>query len=118
MEGDRFPFHAGSAVLPEAAELVERSNHLVDELHQRMSELETQLLEERAAREEAEADKVRAEGDKARAKERMRELEAEPARLKGRGWAEKPSGNGLPTSPAGSGAAHPNRPRRRGPTPA
>jgi Uma2 family endonuclease len=92
VEGDRFRFYAGSAVLPEAAELVERANHLVEELHQRTSELETQLMEERAARElaeadkaQAEADKAQAEADKAQAEERMRELQAELTRLRDRG---------------------------------
>ncbi len=89
VEGERFRFYAGSAVLPEAAELVERANHLVDELHQRLNDIEERLLVEQSLRIVAEEQKAQAEEERAQveqqrehAERRVRELEAELERLR------------------------------------
>jgi len=89
VEGDRFRFYTGTAVVPEAAELVQRANLVAEQLQQRMSELEARLDSETAQRERAEADKERAEADKERAEAdkeraeaRVLELEAELERLR------------------------------------
>lgn len=66
--GERFRFCTGSAVPPEAAELVDRAIHLLDELTQRFGALEERLLDEQSQRE-------RAEQEKAQAEQRVRELD-------------------------------------------
>jgi Uma2 family endonuclease len=70
VEGDRFRFFAGSAVLPESRELVDRANGLVDELQGRLDSVEEQLALERQLRESEQQARELAEA-------RLRELEKE-----------------------------------------
>ena len=69
IEGGRFRFYLGTAVVPELSELVSRANALAEDLQSRLEQLETQVLSEQQRAENAEA--------------RIAELEAELARLRG-----------------------------------
>jgi hypothetical protein len=91
VEGERFRFYAGTALVPETAELLQRANLLAEQMQQRMGDLEELLVAETEQRERAEldklraeADKQRAEADKQRAEARVLELEAELERLRSR----------------------------------
>jgi Uma2 family endonuclease len=77
VEGDRFRFYLGTAVLPENAELLERANVLVDELQNKLESFEARAEQEQKR---AEQEQKRAE----RAEVRVRELEAELERLRQR----------------------------------
>jgi Uma2 family endonuclease len=88
VESDRVRFYAGTAALPELAELVARANAMVDGLQDRVASAEMRAEEEKLRAEEeklrAEEEKLRAEEEKLRADEaerRVRELEAELQRL-------------------------------------
>jgi Uma2 family endonuclease len=81
VEADRVRFYAGTAALPELAELVARANALVDGLQDRVALAEARAEEERLR---AEEERLRADEEKLRAEEaerRVRELEAELKRL-------------------------------------
>jgi Uma2 family endonuclease len=82
IEDDRFRFYVGSAVVPEASELVERANQLSDRLQDRVAELELTLqqTEERAAHEQQQREHEQQQRE--RAEGRVRELEAELERLR------------------------------------
>jgi Uma2 family endonuclease len=96
VEESRFRFYVGSAVVPEASELVERANQLSDRLQDKMAELERelQLAAERAeqadgrakqAEERAGQAEERAEFEQRQrgvAERRLKELEAELERLR------------------------------------
>lgn len=82
VDGGRFRFYAGSALLLENRELLDHANHLVDDLLGRLGAMEQELSASQAGKAQAEADKAQAEADKARAEQRVRELEAELARLR------------------------------------
>jgi Uma2 family endonuclease len=84
VEGERFRFYTGTALVPETAELLQRANLVAEQLQQRMGDLEGLLVAETEQRERAEADKQRAEADKQRAEARVLELEAELERLRSR----------------------------------
>lgn len=75
VEGERFRFYTGTAIVPETAELLQRANLVAEQLQQRMGDLEELLVAETEQRERAEADKQRAEA-------RVLELEAELERLR------------------------------------
>ena len=68
IEGGRFRFYLGTAVVPELAELVSRANALAEDLQTRLEQLEDQLSSEQQRAESAEA--------------RIAELEAELAQLR------------------------------------
>jgi Uma2 family endonuclease len=77
VESARVRFYAGTAPVPELAELVERANAIVDSLQDRVALAEARAEEEKAR---AEEEKARAEEEKARAdkaEQRVRELELE-----------------------------------------
>jgi chromosome segregation ATPase len=81
VEADRVRFYAGTAAVPELAELVARANAMVDSLQDRVALAEARAEEEK---QRAEEEKQRAEEEKQRAEEaerRVRELEAELKRL-------------------------------------
>lgn len=89
VEADRFRFYAGSAMLPDAVELIERANRLSEDLQNRLDDMERQLTEEQ---QRAEQEQRRAEQEQRRAEQereqrealerRVLELEAELKRLK------------------------------------
>jgi Uma2 family endonuclease len=85
VEGERFRFYTGTALVPETAELLQRANLIAEQLQQRMGDLEGLLVAETERRERAEADRQRAEADKQRAEARVLELEAELERLRSKG---------------------------------
>jgi Uma2 family endonuclease len=89
IEINRFRFYAGSAVLPENRELLDRANELVDGLQERITVVEQQLIQLELAKDEsdaraerAEQQKAEAEQQKAEAEQRANQLEAELARLR------------------------------------
>ena len=82
IEGGRFRFYLGTAVVPELAELVSRANALAQDLQTRLEDLQAQLSREQ---QRAEQEQQRAEQEQQRARQaeaRVAELEAELARLK------------------------------------
>lgn len=74
VEADRVRFYAGTAAVPELAELVARANAMVDGLQDRVALAEARAEEEK---QRAEEEKQRAEA----AEQRVRELQAELQRL-------------------------------------
>jgi hypothetical protein len=91
IEGDRFRFYLGTAVVPELSELVERANSLVFDLQAKLESLTEQLAreQERAEQEQqrAEQEQQRAEQEQQRAEfaeRRLSELQGELDRLKKR----------------------------------
>jgi Uma2 family endonuclease len=81
VEGDRFRFFSGTAVVPETLELLARANSLVDGLQNRLEEAERHA---EAAERHAEAAERRAEEERLRAEAaelRVRELENQLERL-------------------------------------
>jgi Uma2 family endonuclease len=89
VEESRFRFYVGSAVVPEASELVERANQLSDRLQDRMAELERELQEagERAEQADGRAKQAEERADLEQrqrevAERRLKELEAELERLR------------------------------------
>jgi hypothetical protein len=74
LEADRFRFYAGSAVLPDAVELIERANRVADELQSKFDTLEQAFAHEQQRAEHEQQRRALAEA-------RIRELEAEVERL-------------------------------------
>jgi Uma2 family endonuclease len=81
IELDRFRFYAGSAVLPETRELLDRANHLVDDLQRRMGELEENIAREQLAKEQAEERAQRAEQQRTEAERQRTEAERRSERI-------------------------------------
>jgi Uma2 family endonuclease len=81
VEGDRFRFYLGTALVPELAELVERANSMVDTLQDKLALTERQL---EAEQQRAQQEQQRAEQEQQRADNAEREvarLRAELERL-------------------------------------
>ncbi|HET9929779.1 MAG TPA: Uma2 family endonuclease [Polyangiaceae bacterium] len=78
VEGDRFRFYWGTAVVPELAELVARANSLVDELQDKLEHLDEQFAREQ---QRAEQEQQRAEQERQRAEQAEAELERLRAEL-------------------------------------
>jgi len=76
LEGDRLRFYYGMAPLPEAEDLISRLDQIVSGFVLRAERAEQERETEHAARERAEQERERAE-------QRVKELEAELARLRG-----------------------------------
>jgi hypothetical protein len=77
LEGDRFRFYLGTAVVPELSELVDRANLLVDSLQDKLETMERLLDQER---QRAEEERQRAEEERQRAEEERQRAEEERQR--------------------------------------
>jgi Uma2 family endonuclease len=82
VEGDRFRFFAGTALVPEAEELLTRANALVDELQDKLAAAERHAEEQerRAQEQERRAQEQARRADTA--EQRVQQLEAELERLR------------------------------------